>query len=302
MLKRLSKKLAARAERHRGRDVAQRDIAPLMQSVRADATILEVGGGYNPRFTKSAGYTRVFHLDHGSTAELRAKYGADPTVAHLAGNIQHVDFIYQGQPLETLVPPDLRFDVIYSSHCLEHQVDLIGHLQSLEKLLKPGGRLIEIIPDLRRCFDLLRFPTVTGDVLMPHLRPAPVHQGKQVFDSVARELTCNVGRLPTDLELQNARFAQGLRSALDATRAAEPSGVSYADRHAWTFTPESFRLLMIELRLLGLTRLRPTFVSAPYGNQFCAVLQADPGPLTPAAEAQLEAERLELAMGLRLKS
>ena len=86
--------------------------------------------------------------------------------------IQEVDFVFTGAPIETVIPADLRFDVIYGSHVLEHQVDLIGHLQSLEKLLAPGGRVIEIIPDYRRCFDALRYPTVTSD--------APPVRGRRV--------------------------------------------------------------------------------------------------------------------------
>jgi SAM-dependent methyltransferase len=192
------------------------------------------------------------------------------------------------------------FDVIFGSHCLEHQVDLIGHLQSLTKLLKPGGRVIEIIPDLRRCFDLLRYPSVTADVLLPHLRRAPIHQGKQAFDTLARELDINPGRLPTEGELAQAAFARPLDEAYQAMRAAEQSGAAYRDLHAWTFTPESFRLLLLELRLLGLVDLQARLVSPAYDNQFCVVLEPIAGELDRATVQALEAERLELAKRLRV--
>lgn len=39
-----------------------------------------------------------------------------------------------------------NFDVIISSHCLEHVPSPVGSLRSLSDLLKPGGKLIIIVP------------------------------------------------------------------------------------------------------------------------------------------------------------
>ncbi|KNZ33106.1 MAG: hypothetical protein AD742_07530 [Methylibium sp. NZG] len=284
-------------------------VAQVLASVRDDAQILEIGGGYNPRYTKPR-YAHVHHLDHDTTEGLRAKYRTDPTVSGSIHRIQPIDFVFDGRPIDALIPPALRFDVIYGSHVLEHQVDLVGHLQSLQKLLKPGGRVIQMIPDLRTTFDALRYPTVTADALVAHLRPAPVHQGKQVFDGVSRELNRNHGYRMCSAAFDGVNFSHGLHTALEAMRAADRPGQPYADVHAWTFTPESFELLMIELRLLGLTRLVPTFVSPLYGNQFCAVLErasdtdADTDTDTGLAEstrAALDARRLALSRRLRVR-
>ena len=302
MMARLQGKLAKLPQKLWRSYVKRRCIAPVLASVPADATILEVGGGYNPRYTKAT-HRNVYHLDHGSTEALRAKYAAYPATAHLVDRIQPIDFVFDGAPIETLVPPALRFDVIYGSHVLEHQVDLIGHLQSLQKLLKPGGRVIEMIPDLRTCFDVLRFPTVTSDALLAHGQNAPVHRGKQVFDAMAFEINVNHGYRMLDADFATARFVRGLQEAWQSMLSAELPAATYTDVHAWAFTPESFRLLMIELRLLKLTRLHPGFVSPQYGNQFCAVLELaepDDTELAPQTIASLEAERFTLARALRL--
>lgn len=282
--------------------VKRRHIATLLDSVPVNATILEIGGGYNPRYVKAT-HPNVYHLDHGTTEDLRTKYAAFSLTAALIDRIQPIDFVFDGSPIETLVPPSLRFDVIYGSHVLEHQVNLIGHLQSLEALLKPGARVIEMIPDLRTTFDALRYPTVTADALAAHLRVAAVHTGRQVFDGMSREMDKNHGYPMCDADFDGVRFTHSLKSALDAMRSAEAPGQPYADLHAWTFTPKSFRLLMIELRLLGLTRLIATFVSPTYGNQFCAVLERadqDLAVLSPADMQGLESERLALSRQLRL--
>jgi SAM-dependent methyltransferase len=281
--------------------VKHTQIARLLRTVPKEAVILEIGGGYNPRYRKAT-HPNTYHLDHASTAELRAKFAADPYVAHQVDNVQEIDFVFVGTPIDTLVPPSLRFDLIYGSHVLEHQVDLIGHLQSLAKLLKPGGRVIEMIPDLRTCFDALRFPTVTSDALLAHLGPAPVHRDKQVFDFLSREIDSNVGYRMLDADFDAVGYRRDIREAYTALLAARREGAPYRDTHAWTFTPESFRLLMIELRLLDLVRLAPTYVSPRYGNQFCAVLEpvndGDDGP-PPEVRARLEHERLALAVKLR---
>lgn len=296
------RKLAERrATLHRS-IIKRTQIAPLLATVPRDAVILEIGGGYNPRYLKSE-HPNVHHLDHCTTAELRAKYAADPTVAHQVGRIQDIDFVCVGQPVDAVVPAGLRFDLIYGSHVLEHQVDLIGHLQSLRRLLAPGGRIIQMIPDLRTCFDALRYPTVTADALAVHRAAPPIHRGRQLFDALSREIDRNPGHPVTEADLDIAVSRRPLREAYDALRAADADGAPYLDVHAWVFTPDSFRLLMIELRLLGLVALAPTFLSTTYGNQFCAVLEpVDDAPGGPdgATRERLEAERLAVARRLRV--
>lgn len=56
-------------------------------------------------------------------------------------------------------------------------------------------------------------------------------------------------------------------------------------------------MLLVELRLLGLTSLRATLVTPTYGNQFCAVLEkAETTGAAPRPEPlqALEAKRLAL--------
>ncbi len=303
MLSTLTRILSRRADRLRRSIVKRRHIAPMLRTVPHDAVVLEIGGGYNPRYRK-AELPNVYHLDHASTTDLRAKYAADPTVAHLVDNIQPIDFVFDGRPIHELVPAALRFDLIYGSHVIEHQVDLVGHVQSLAHLLKPGGRVIEMIPDLRTTFDALRFPTVTSDVLLVHDRRPAIHQGKQLFDGTARVIDKNLGHRMRKADFEDVGFCHPIDQARSAMLAAEAADAPYADTHAWTFTPESFQLLMIELRLLRLVRLAPTFVSPTYGNQFCTVLEVieDPidGPDGPARES-LERRRMALSRALRCR-
>ena len=243
----------------------------LINAIDTNGLILEIGGGYNPRFNKNV-YRNAYHLDHYNTEKLKAKYIADDNVSHLVNRIQEVDFIFNGSPIETLIPETLRFDYIYSSHALEHQVDLIGHLRSLEKILKATGKVIMIIPDHRACFDCLRFPTVTSDALTVHLRSQTIHQGKQVYEALAQGVNVNPGRRVNRFDLLSGKFYHSLESAYKSVCTSEVDLTNYRDVHAWTFTPISFQLLMVELFLLDLTSFKLLRVSPTYGNQFCAEL------------------------------
>ena len=67
-------------------------------------------------------------------------------------------------------------------------------------------------------------------------------------------------------------------------------------------SPCSLCLLLVELRLLGLSSLRATMVTPTYGNQFCAVLEkaeTTGAALRPEQLQALEAERLALTRLLR---
>lgn len=303
MLSAIVRSVSRRLSSWRRSIVKRTQVAPRLGAVARDAVILEIGGGFNPRYRKGPEHPHVYHLDHASTEELRAKFAADPASADRADQVQPIDFVFVGTPIETLVPPELRFDLIYGAHVLEHQVDLIGHLQSIERLLAPGGRVIEMIPDLRTCFDALRYPSVTSDALLVHLKRPSVHQGKQVFDGLSRAITKNLGHRMRGADFEGVGHVASLHDAYHAMLAAEIPGEPYHDTHAWTFTPESFRLLMIELRLLDLIRLVPTYVSPQYGNQFCAVLERSAlglAELPAEAVHALERERFELGKRLRV--
>lgn len=275
-------------------------LRPLLNSVEENSYILEIGGGYNPRFKKDR-YCNAYHLDHCDTSSLRAKYVKDGTVSHLVDQIQYVDFVYNGSPIETIIPPPLRFDYIYSSHAIEHQVDLVGHLRSLEHLLAPQGRIILVIPDLRACFDRFRFPTVTSDALAVYLRNQKIHQGKQVFEALAQSISLNPGRTIRQRELIRTTFSHPLQTAYDAMCRAERDDAAFSDFHAWTFTPSSFRLMILELFLLHLLRLKPLLITASYGNQFCVVLEMiDPKEMNSLID-KYDKQRLKLCRKLYVK-
>jgi len=53
--------------------------------------------------------------------------------------------VIQGD-IRHLVIEENAFDLIYTRHCLEHLDDLLGALRNINKMLKPGGTLLAIVP------------------------------------------------------------------------------------------------------------------------------------------------------------
>jgi hypothetical protein len=139
-------------------------------------------------------------------------------------------------------------------------------------------------------------------VLTVHLKKPTIHQGKQVFDYLARMVNADQGYRMSEGDFDGLRFQHSLVEAQEKMLEMEKDEATYFDSHAWAFTPTSFQLLMLELRLLGLTRLAPSYVSPQYGNQFCVELAMVPPleSLSPSAISALEAQRFALSRQMRI--
>jgi SAM-dependent methyltransferase len=118
-----------------------RDRNGVVALVSKNATVLEIGPFCNPLLSG----TNVSYFDVLSEEALVARASClDPS------GVPHIEYV---SPTSDLSIVDRRFDVVISSHCLEHQVDLIGHLKEVGHLLLPGGAYFLLVPDKRYCFD-----------------------------------------------------------------------------------------------------------------------------------------------------
>lgn len=234
---------------------------------------LEIGPSHSPLAPRAAGF-HVEIMDHATAPELRAKY-RDAGVN--LDRIEDVDFVWSGKPLPETVGHRDWYDWIIASHVIEHTPDMLGFLIDCQALLRQAGRLILVVPDKRWCFDHFQSLTSTGDVLDAHqlgrTRPSP----GRVFDHFANAVGKGRDRL-----ISWHRHAPGaLRPVhgFDDARAAwhgAQTGNAYIDVHNWHFTAQSFRLVIDDLRDLGLLELGITDGPASAGGEFCACLQRTP--------------------------
>lgn len=234
---------------------------------------LEIGPSHSPLAPKADGF-HVEILDHATAPELRTKYrNAGVNIDH----IEDVDFVWRGEPLSETIGRRGCYDWIIASHVIEHTPDLLGFLVGCQELLRETGRLILVIPDKRYCFDHFQKLTSTGDVLDAHqlgrTRPSPGrvfdHYANAVGKGGARTISWHrhaPGRL---------RLVHGLDGARGAWRGAQTSN-EYVDVHNWRFIPESFRLVIDDLRDLDLLELGITDGPTGTAGEFCACLQRIP--------------------------
>jgi len=114
---------------------------------------LEIGPLDNP-FLKRPEYD-VYYMDYNTTEKVRELY--ENTYADL-DKIVDIDYPTGGRSYKETVG-EMRFTGVYSSHCIEHTHDLIGHLVDVSEILQEGGRYTLVVPDKSNCFDCFRAET-----------------------------------------------------------------------------------------------------------------------------------------------
>jgi 2-polyprenyl-3-methyl-5-hydroxy-6-metoxy-1,4-benzoquinol methylase len=253
--------------------------------------LVEIGASYNPLVPRSEGWNVVV-VDHADRAELAAKYEHEPSVD--VSRIEDVDVVWTAGSLAAAVPAEHHgtIDAVIASHVIEHLPDPVGFLRSVELLLAPGGRLVLAVPDMRACFDLLRPPTTTGNLVEAHVLCAERHSLSSLFDSAAYTVLLD-GAITWSVGAHGALTYQSpfdrAREAVTAYRQNEPE---YVDCHAWQYTPASFELALLELAALGLTTLVVTSRHDTVGCEFYVTLRAAAGPA--AVGPELDDRRLYL--------
>jgi len=141
-------------------------------------------------------------------------------------------------------------------------------------LLRESGRLILVVPDKRYCFDRFQSLTSTGDTLDAHRQQLTKPSPGRVFDHHANAV--KKGRAGAIAWHKYAFGKLRMIHTVDGARGAwqeAQQGDQYVDVHNWHFTPESFQLVVDDLRELGLIELGIADGPAGSGGEFCVCLQ-----------------------------
>jgi SAM-dependent methyltransferase len=269
---------------------------PLLDDIDLQGRGLEIGALHNPLIARSE--ADVLYVDHAPTDEIRAKYADDSTV----GAIVDVDVVWDDRPLRDALAEVLgveeAVDFVVASHVVEHVPNLVGWLEDLAAVLRPGGVVALAVPDKRYCFDARRRESDVAEMIEAHLtertRPglAATFDFWTKYDDVDTLALWNGRPPPAEEPLRD-------REAFDRTVAAAES-TSYSDVHCWVFTPESFvttlaRLFDLDLvPSLELRSLRPT---APGSLEFHAVLARLDPALSPAERRERQRRSIDRCRG-----
>lgn len=211
---------------------------------------------------------RVKYADIMDTEALRQRavqIGLDPAT------VVDVDFLVS--PGGGDLGPISGFDVIVSSHVLEHQPNLLSHLNSVAHALSDEGRYFLILPDKRYCFDYFIPESSIADVLQANLSKNKQHTLKSVIEHLALTTHNDPARHWAGDHGSNT---ENLQNRIEAAMSAyQNPGSNYIDVHAWQFTPESFSAIVqlsqeLELQPFVVSQIFPT---ARDNLEFFAILQ-----------------------------
>jgi predicted SAM-dependent methyltransferase len=271
---------------------------------------LEVGPSYEPLLPKSAGYN-VEVVDHADTETLRKKYRNLPSVD--ASRIETVDYVSDGRSLIEIIGQEERYDYVLACHAIEHVTDIVRFLQDCEKLLKPGGRLVLVVPDKRFCFDALLPVSTVGQALQVYHEGRSRHSPGRVFDHISMRSRRNGADIWLEADLDGVELLNSKALAQGEFERLRNSD-DYVDIHGWQFTPSSFRYLIKSLRELGYIqsgelafKKNGPFVACAHefyislskdapGNQetdigLLKAVEAELSEITPSAAAASDAQR-----------
>jgi len=222
----------------------------LLNCLQPCRSVLEIGPFDRPAVEFLRGSAAVVdYADYLDTSELVARARAIP--GRNPESVPHIRYVLSNGGYGQIAE---KYDAVVSQHCLEHQPDLVAHLQQVARLLNPHGIYLCSIPDRRRCFDRYLAPTVLVNVLAAHLEG----REKPPLESVLEHRCFTVADWRSAPDPAD-ELPVNLRQRLDQA-CLEYQCNPYVDVHCWKFTSESLRRILRRLVFLeylpAATRIR----------------------------------------------
>jgi len=247
---------------HEGRMPSSYSQSSFISSIPKNSSCLEIGPFTTPKLIGK----NVKYLDVLTTNELidRAK-----KLGMNTNNIPNISFV--GSDIQSLGINE-KFDLVFSSHLIEHQPDLIKHLNDVYSILKEKGSYYLIVPDMRYCFDHFMDQTRTHEIICAHFEKRTRHTIKSLIEHRLM-LTHNDSK--KHWMGDSGGKSNYCANDLEKVRQEFYESEKYIDVHSWYFTPESlYRILekLFELKLINL-KIKRIFPTIKYSNEFFCILE-----------------------------
>ncbi len=230
------------------------------------SSILEIGPGCSPKIRGS----NVYYFDVKSEEDLRSRYAGEPGYENIP---EKIHYTHDDGDLRSI---NRKFDVVFSSHMIEHSLGLIDHLASVESLLNPGGYYFIIAPNKKYTFDYFKPLSQSEDVLAHHLgccgestlpmRSVLMEKCRRTHNDIAKHWSGDHGKPEFDSE--------NIIRAVESFERINENPIARSGFHNWIFTDQSFSELIRELQELKMISLKlKACYNTPFGScSFNAIL------------------------------
>jgi 2-polyprenyl-3-methyl-5-hydroxy-6-metoxy-1,4-benzoquinol methylase len=226
--------------------------------------ILEIGPFCNPTLKSK----NVKYFDVLSTEDLKKRallHDLDPS------NIKNIDYVSKHGDLNVI---DQKFDVVFSSHNLEHHPDLINHLNQVSERLKDNGSYAMIVPNAKYCFDADLPLSKISDIIDAHFDKRKYHTLGSVIEHRALTTHNNPAQHWSSQGEKKYYKPLDLNRIELALREYNEANGAYIDVHAWQFDPKSLSDILNTLIKLKFVNFKKVYCFGPiYGsNEFNLLL------------------------------
>jgi predicted SAM-dependent methyltransferase len=240
----------------------------VLENLKLDGLGLEIGPSHNPIAPKNKGYN-VEILDHLSKDDLISKYQMHEGID--TSKIEEVDYVWNGEPISQLIGKNNIYDWIIASHVIEHTPCLVTFLNECSKVLKKDGMLSLVIPHRNYCFDYFNEISSISDILDSYVERRTKPTPGKIYQYLANATKLNNKIAWARDELDKSRSQFNLIHEMSESKKIFYESIAdekYHDVHVWKFIPESFKLIIDDLRHLDLTDLEILNEARPDGCEF----------------------------------
>jgi SAM-dependent methyltransferase len=166
-----------------------------------------------------------------------------------------------------------KFNLVYSSHNIEHQVDLLKHLNQVANLLENKGEFFLAIPDHRYCFDHFIPATPLSEVLATFWQSPHTYSLQNIL-AMRCETTHNDSTQHWKGNDGEIKYQHDPECYSKALAEYNKSNGSYVDIHKWRFTPDSFYNIVETTYKMGLQplRIKKVYCTEVNSHEFYAIL------------------------------
>jgi SAM-dependent methyltransferase len=229
-------------------------------------SVLEIGPGAAPRLSGP----NVYYFDVKTEEELRQRYSKERSIDAIPEKIHFVD---RNGDLGAI---DRKFDIVFSSHVIEHSVDLVAHLSQVRSLLNDHGHYFLVIPNRRYTFDFYKQTTDVEDVIATHLHPAgsDYHFLKCYLLETFRRAHNDAGQHWAGNHGEMKRIHGVVADIRKAYESVASRPIARSGYHRWMFDEDSFVEVMDVLYRIELSpfRVRECYNTVAGSMSFNAIL------------------------------